>query len=145
MRKLVAIVSISALVLGLAAAPALAGKKKKTVTEEWQAVAAPGPFDPTAGAGACPENAIEGVQRVTHVFTTPGNGSMDISMTNFQGDWDLYAVDSDGNTLGQSTGFVEATTERIILTLKKGQEIGIMACNFIGTPTADLSLTYTYK
>lgn len=146
MRKLVAIVSISALVLGLATAPALAGKKKKTVTEDWSVMAVPGPFDPgTAFPEGCLGMSVEGVHRVSHAFTTPGTGVLDASMTNFVGDWDLYVADADGNELGRSAGFVDVTTERVIVSAKKGQELSIVACNLYGGPTADLSLTYTYK
>ncbi len=149
MRKAIVAMLVLGMVASLAAAPAIAGKKKKTkvVTEEWTATAVPGPFDPTvpAFAGACPEFAVEGVQRISHPFTAPGTGALDVSMTGFEGDWDLYLLDSAGAVVGQSTGFVDATTERVIYTAKKGQEFNILACNFIGSPQASLTLTHTYK
>lgn len=138
MRKLAAVVIAMGLVVGLVVAPASAGKKKKKVTEEWTATNVP-------GADACPAEAVEGVHKTTHVFTTPGKGILDVSMTGFQADWDLYLLDAEGNQLGASTGFVEATTERIIYAAPKGADLSIVACNYIGTPIANLSLVYTYK
>ena len=137
MRRFAASIVALGLVVGLIAPPAFAGKKKK-VTEEWTATGIP-------GADACPAEAVEGVHKTTHVFTTPGKGILDVSMTGFQADWDLYLLDADGNQLGASTGFVDATTERIIYAAPKGVDLNIEACNYIGSPVANLSLIYTYK
>ncbi len=139
MRKLLATLIAVGLVIGMVSAPATAAKKKKkkTVTEEWTAAGIP-------AADACYAEAVEGVHKTTHVFTTPGKGVLDVQMTGFQADWDLYLLDDAGNQLGSSTGFVEATTERIIYAAPKGAELSIVACNYLGGPAAELSLSFTY-
>lgn len=140
MKKLIAAVSIAGLLMSLAAAPALAGKKK-TVTEDWTATN-PVPF-PGMDAGC---GGQETLSRSTHPFTAPGTGSLNVTMDNFQVDWDLYVYDSAGNLLAASEGDSAATTEQIVgLKLKKAQEVGIVLCNWSGGPTADGHLVYTYK
>lgn len=138
MRKVVTMV----LVLGLFAAfatPASAGKKK--VEEEWTATA---PI-PNPAQTAAPGCGVEAVNFSTHPFTTPAKGILDVSMDQFQGDWDLYVKDADGNILGQSAGFIEATVERVVIPLGAKEDIIIETCNYAGGPTAHGFLTYTYK
>ncbi len=139
MRK--ALVLITAMGL-LAALVAPAAAKKKTVEEEWTATApVPGPaaqVDPSTCG-------IENASFVSHPFTTPGKGVLDVSMDQFVGDWDLYVKDADGNTIGSSSGFVEATVERVVIPLGAKEDIAIESCNFAGGPTAHLLLKYTYK
>ncbi len=141
MRKLIALALAGAMVASLGASPAIAKKKKKTVTEEWTAQALPNP----GNTGSASECGVEMVHFTTHDFSTPGAGQLDVRMNNFQADWDLYVTDGEGNELGSSTGFVEATEERVVIPLPKGQDIVILACNYAGGPTASLQLTYTYK
>src|SRR5918992_148496 len=101
MRKAVILIMAMGLVAALVA-PA-AAQKKKTVEEEWTATApVPGPaaqVDPSTCG-------IENASFVSHPFSTPGKGVLDVSMDQFVGDWDLYVRDGDGNTIGSSTGFV---------------------------------------
>ncbi len=139
MRKVIILILVMGLVAAFAA-PAAA--KKKKVEEEWTATA------PVPGPAAQVDNTncgIENASFVSHPFTTPGKGVLDVSMDQFVGDWDLYVRDADGNTIGSSAGFVEATVERVVIPLDAKQDITIQSCNFVGGPTAHLLLTYTYK
>ncbi|HEX2239955.1 MAG TPA: hypothetical protein VHJ82_02255 [Actinomycetota bacterium] len=140
MRKVVTLITAIGLLVALVA-PA-AAQKKKTVEEEWTATApVPGPaaqVDPSTCG-------VENASYVVHPFSTPGKGILDVTMDQFQGDWDLYVKDADGNVIGSSTGFVEATVERVVIPLGAKEDIQVHSCNFVGGPTAHLLLKYTYK
>lgn len=140
MRKTIAVMIAAGVVAAAVVAPAYAAKKK-TVTEEWTATN-PVPF-PGQDAGCTGQ---ETLSKTSHPFTAPGTGTLDVSMDNFVGDWDLYVYDTDGNILGASEGDTAATVERIAgLRLRKKTEVNVVLCNWSGGPTADAHLTYVYK
>ncbi len=132
MNRIVAVVAAAGIVASVLAAPAAA--KKKPVIEEWQVTAAPYPgaqdhTDPPTECG------VEGVTYAIHDFTTPYRGQLDVQIE-FQGEWDLYVTDGDGNLLGSSVAFTNVTQERVVLPLGPKVDIQIYACNFLGAPTA---------
>lgn len=148
MKKLTVLVLALALSALALAAPALAAKKK-TVTEDWTATN-PVPYPASfAGQGAGCQEGQDALTRTSHAFTAPGNGLLEVTLDNFQGDWDVFVYAGDA-IIGQSdAGQVISGAppgEKIIgLKLKKGQAIDILACNWLGGPTADAHLVYTYK
>jgi hypothetical protein len=134
-----ALVLVPALAVGAFAAPSVA--KPKPITKTFTAAATP---DPTPNAtGACTQD-VPGGEHV-EPFEVPAAGTLKVSITGFQGDWDLCVLDASGRVLGSSIGFVEATTETVQLKLKKKTALQIVAQNGIGTPTANGTITFTYK
>ena len=141
MSPRLALVLVPALAVGVAAAPSLAAPKPKPITKSWTATANP---DPTPNAtGACTQD-VPGGEHVEQ-FEAPAAGTLKVSITGFQGDWDLCVLDAKGAVVGSSTGFVEATTETVQIKLKKKTALQIVSQNGIGTPTANGTLTFTYK
>jgi hypothetical protein len=143
MRKGLALLVLAALMVSVAAGPATAAKKK-TVTEDWQVTAAPFPgaddhSDPATECGT------QDVNYAIHTFKTPGRGTLETVISGYQGEWDLYVTDSNGNLLGSSVQFMTGTEERATVTLPARAEVNIYACNFAGGPTAMGELTYVYK
>jgi hypothetical protein len=145
MRKAVISVLVVALVAGLVAAPASAGKKK-TKKEDWSMTGRPLPILSDASDTGCLEGQ-EGIHKTTHPFTTPGSGILEARIDNFQGDWDLYVVDENGVLAASDTSQLQGSPpqELILLPLKKGTDVAIVACNWAGGPTAEGHLVYTYK
>lgn len=140
MRKLVAIIAVIGLVGALAAAPAGAGKKKKKtkkVHETFEAQALP--FVNLAATGTERRSCFAGVEDVHWVaqdFKSPGKGSLRAYMEGFTGDWDLAIELADG-LLIYSLGDQIAQSppeEEVVVPLTKGDEIRILACNYLGEP-----------
>lgn len=145
MAKALRLLIATALVVAVGAAPATGAKKKtKTVSQEWQVVAAPFPgaedhSDPATECG------VEDVSYSIHSFSTPGKGTLTTRITGFEGEWDLYVTDGDGTLLGSSVNFMAGSEEKVTLKLPARTEANIYACNFLGGPTADADLKYVYK
>jgi hypothetical protein len=139
-KKLTVLICILGLLGALVATPALAGKKKKGT------FAAESPVPWPAGDG-CNEGE-EGVSKTTEAMKAPFDAVLTVTMENFQGDWDLFVTDADGNALASSvesqlTG--SAATEEVTILLKKGYAFGMVACNWGGGPSADVSWTLAGK
>lgn len=146
MRKALASILAAGLVFGMLAGPAVAGKKK--ITKTFTA----GPHVPLPNAtedlGHSCLAGEEGVHKTTIPFKTPGKGILDVSIENFQGDWDLYVIDAAGSRIGvsEASQLQEApAVEQIMIPLAAKKTYSIVACNFAGGPTADGTYTYTYK
>ncbi|HEX2239566.1 MAG TPA: hypothetical protein VHJ82_00265 [Actinomycetota bacterium] len=145
MRTAVGISVLAALLVGLITMPrASAEQRKKTVTEEWQATAAPYPgaddhSDPATECG------LENLTFTIHTFTTPAKGTLEARLSDFQGEWDLYVTDTEGRLLASSVNFMAGPQEQLTVPLPAKLDIEIYACNFLGGPTAQGALTYTYK
>ncbi|MDQ3985508.1 MAG: hypothetical protein M3280_03315 [Actinomycetota bacterium] len=145
MHRALTLVIIGALLAGANVAPSAAGgKKRKTVTEEWQAVAAPFPgaddhSDPATECG------VENVTYTIHGFSTPGKGTLTARIRDFEGEWDLYVTDADGTLLGSSVNFMAGPQESVTLRLPAKAKVRIYACNFLGGPTAAGDLRYVYR
>lgn len=144
MRRVLTLIILGSLLVGASSMPASAAKKKRTVTDEWQVIAAPFPgaedhSDPATECG------LEDVSYTIHSFSTPGKGTLTTRLSGFEGEWDLYVTDGDGTLLGSSVNFMAGPQEEVTLKLPAKAEINIYACNFLGGPTADADLKYTYK
>jgi hypothetical protein len=149
MRKGLGLALVAALALGALAAPhALAGTK--TVKKKFTA----GPHVPAPVLSEVDENgclnSVEGVNKTTVEYHTPAKGTLTAKISNFEGDWDLYVTDANGNVIGsshgdQTTGGVP-NTEQVVVRLGKNKHTLIVACDWAGTSqTADGSYTYKYK
>lgn len=126
--------------LATAAAPALAAPK--TVTKTYTANA-PVPFP---GSDAQDEGCYigqEGLQKHTHVFAIPAAGKLAVEMTGFQGDWDLTLFNAKGAIVAESAALPGTTVEKATAKVKKGDKISIVACNYLGTPSATVKYVYT--
>ena len=155
MRKLVALMAVIALVTSLSST-AVAAKPKK-VHETFGATLAPFPKLAAWGdpLGLTPPGCLagqEGVHRVAQEFTAPGKGSLRIYMEGFTGDHDLYVLVDDMIYGRSENGQVPIATtdiappeEEITLTLKKGQTITMVACNWLGQPEVLAHYEGTFK
>ena len=149
MRKMIAVALAAGLATAVVSGPAIAGKgKTKTVHKTFSAGPhAPAPILGDAEPNGC-FNSVDGVNKTTINYKTPGTGTLSVKLMNFEGDWDLFVADSKGNVLAASdasqlTG--DAPEENISLPLGKKQSISIVACNWAGGPTAEGHYTYKYK
>jgi len=138
MRKPIALMIVAGLAAGAVAGPATAGKRKtKHVHETFQAQALPlVNLQATETERRSCFAGIEDVHWVAQDFTSPGKGTLKAYMEGFTGDWDL-ALELEGGlvvyALGdQLTG--GAAREEVAAPLGKGDEIRILACNYLGEP-----------
>lgn len=121
----------------VAATPGTAGPKP--TSKSYTAAASP---DPSPNAeGGC-SRGIPGGEHIEPLkVTVPGK--LAVEMSDFQGDWDLCVFDSKGNTIGSSTGFIEATKESVSIKIKKTGEYTIVSQNLMGGATAAMKYTFT--
>lgn len=141
MRKVLLIVMVAALTVGMMA-PAGA-TKKKTKKGSFSAQALPYP-DP----GFKCLNGVEGVNKHSEPIRAGFSGILEAKMLNFEGDWDLFITDAEGKELAASvstqwTG--SPPEEEAGALVSKGQELLLVACNFLGGPSADVEWTLTAK
>lgn len=154
MRKTLVIVLVVGLVAAMVAAPAHAQKKKKKkqhkVEESFEAQGLPFPnLSSLTGTEqrSCLAG-IEGVHKTSHAFTTPGRGEMTAHMSGFTGDWDLFVTDADGKELNGSVGDQtagEPAEEEVWVALKAKEDVFVVACNWLGAPTAEVHFEYVYR
>jgi hypothetical protein len=155
MRRLVAILLCLSLVSAWGAAPSLARGKKK-VHDTFSASLLPFPklaawgdvvglTKPGCSAGQ------ENVHWVAKPFKAPGTGTLRVYMEGFQGDHDLYVFDKAGKTaLARSeeaqVGAPPAPSEEeILFPLKKGQQVLLVACNWLGQPQVEAHYQGTFR
>jgi len=154
MRKLIALTAALALVASLGAAPALAGKKKK-VHETFGATLAPFPKlaawgDPVGLTKPGCSSGQEGVHWVAQEFKAPGKGKLRLYMEGFTGDHDLYIYEP-GSELplyrseGSQYDGTDGPEEEIVASLKKGQTVLLVACNWLGHPDVIAHYEGTFK
>jgi hypothetical protein len=141
MRPRTALVASLVLVAGVGSfSPALAGPK--TITKTYTATAFP-PGPTNAAAGVC--NGDVPGSNFDETFKAPFKGKLQVDMTGFQGDWDMALV-QDGANSAESAQDVSAdpqTPEHIEgFKLKKGEEVVIRTCNFLGGPTANVKFVF---
>ena len=145
MTKTLGLLIVGALIVAVGAAPATGAKKRtRTVSQNWEVVAAPfpGADDHSDPANEC---GVEGVSYGIHSFSTPGKGKLTTLLSGFEGEWDLYVTDGDGSVLGSSVNFMTGSEEKVTLSLPAKTEVRIYACNFLGGPTAQAELKYVYR
>ena len=150
-------VALSLVVAGGALAPALAAPAKpKPITESYSMEHAPIPLplagiEGVDGTNSCTDPAFEGISTTTKTIKTTGAGTLQVDVTNFDGDWDITVLDDKGNVLGVGAGTATPTAlatpadEKLVIKTKKAMTLNIAICNFLGSPTADGKYTFTYK
>jgi hypothetical protein len=152
MRKTLVTMVVIGLVAGSFAAPATAQKKKqKKVEESFTAQALP--FPNLSSATETEDRGclagIEGVNKVSHAFTTPGAGTLTAHMAGFVGDWDLFITDAEGKEIDGSVNDqaldMAPAEEKVTVKLKKGQDVHIVPCNWLGAPQAEIHIEYVYR
>lgn len=148
-RTLVTIISL-ALVVGLVAGPAAAGKRKKKakpIQETFTVQALPFPkLSATGLEGTGCMAGQEGVNFIPHPFEAPFSGTLTATMTGFTGDWDLFLTDESGAELigsvnDQIQGGAEAV-EEVTFDIKKGTTVNIVPCNWLGAPEATVDYVF---
>ena len=143
MRKTIVLLVALSLVVTTAVA-ASAGKKKRTVKDAYP-VTAPVPYPVTATINevGCLE-ASEGIGKNTFVLAAKWTGVLDVKLTEFLGDWDLHIIDESGTPIASSTtGNTTVAEEQVTIFLRKGREIGIVACNWLGSANATVTYSLT--
>lgn len=139
MRKVIALVAAAAVLVAVAASPALAGKKK--VHDSFGATLAPFPNLSSATGTERPGCSAgqEGLHWVAQEFKSPGKGNLRLYMEGFTGDHDLYIFQDDvklaESVQDQTAG--GAPEEEIVVPLKKGQKVTLVACNWLGAPDVE--------
>lgn len=137
MRPRLVLAVLPLALVGVTAASSMAAPKQTKGT--FDAAATPDPT-PTAGEvcqGLTPTGRFEVPLKI------PAAGKLKVELTGFEGDWDLTLEDAKGKVLASSAGFVEATTETYQVKFKKPATVTIVACNFLGGPTAAGSYVFT--
>ncbi len=140
MHKTMAFLAALTLVLAVIAGPALAAKKREG---SFTATAIPYPLLPDG----CRESA-EGVNKVSEPFKAPFDGFLTVTMVDFQGDWDLFLNDPEGNFLEASDDAqLEGAppTEELVYGLHKSEEVLMVPCNWGGTPTATVNWQFVAR
>lgn len=151
-------VALAALVAAGAFAPAVAAPPKpKPIVEEWSMQHAPVPLplvgiEGVDGTNSCTDPAFEGLSTTTKTIKTKGAGTLEVTITDFSGDWDITVMDDKGRVLGiggpttTPTALAESgATEKAVIKTKKAMTLVVATCNFLGGPTAEGKLVFTYK
>ena len=144
-RLLTAVAAAGAVAL---AVPAGAAPKKITKSYD-VTLPVPFPVDESVPDMTGCINGQETATRNTTVITLPATGTLSVKV-DFEGDWDLYLLDSKGSTVAasenfQPTGSVDPAQEKLTWKkAKKGQQVSIVVCNWLGLPDATVSYTLTY-
>ena len=136
-----------ALTVGVVTTPSALANHKKPISETYTASAAPDPGNFVTGT------LCDGVNPATlgehlHEFAAPEAGTLEVVVTDYQGDWDLAVRNAKGGNVGESGsgGYmpVAGTDEKVKIKIKKAEKLTIVACNWAGSPTATVKYTFTY-
>jgi hypothetical protein len=129
-----------------------AGAKPKPITQTFQATAAaPDPTNWAGQAGAQVYSVCQGTVPPSQYkldFTAPAAGKLVVDLSNFKGDWDLLLTDKSGKELtyggASDLGTTSSVSEKMTYKFKKKMDAVIIACNWVGGPTADGKYTFTF-
>lgn len=153
-------VALSLVVAAGAVAPALAAvkAKPKPITQSWSMEHVPLPIplageEDIDGTNSCTNSAFEGISITTKTIKTTGAGTLEVILSDFAGDWDITVLDDKGKALGIGSGTTTGDpsslgtglTEKAVIKTKKPMTLNIAACNFLGGPSAEGKLTFTYR
>ena len=101
----------------------------------------------TATAPPAPDCSI-GFNEASEPFVTPFGGFLFLEMNDFVGDWDLFLRDSEGVKVKASTNSNDPVFghpgEKISLWLPGGREFSMVACNYSGGRTAEVTYSFTH-
>lgn len=126
-------------------APAVAAPKPKPKPIVVSYTTGPTTPDPTtSGTPNDTCDVVNPTARDRHAFKVPAAGRLQVAMQQ-TGDWALAVRDKDGATLSKSDGGSPTDVESIDMRFKKAGQISVDACNFLGAPTAKITITFTYK
>lgn len=137
MRKGVTALLILALVAVIAVAPATAAKKKSGSFSAENPVPHP---DPAAGCPGAPDD----LSRTVVPLKIPFSGVLTVTMSDFMGDWDLFLTDADGEHIVSATESQlqgAPPQEEVTIYLPKGFSVQMLACNWVGGPSAEVAWT----
>lgn len=150
MRKVLAGLAIAG--LAIAAVPGSASAAGTRTIKKEVTFTAPLPqpvYTDVDPDGCLWENSQEDVSKDTYTFKTPkhrGQGTLNFRLDGFEGDWDLYALNKNGDILAESTADETVPYETVIIKLPGATSVDIVACNWQSTtPSADGHLVYKYK
>lgn len=134
---------ISVALLLLVGLPAAGQAAPRKVEGGFTATAFPYP-QVTGGAGTC-LNGLEGVHKKTVPFRTPFGGLLEVELTGYRGDWVAFVAErsTHGYTESDFSYLAESTGGVLSVWLPGKSAYHLIACNFLGTPTA--TLTYSLR
>ena len=141
MRKTIALTIAAAALAAVFVGPASAGGGKH-VSESFGATLAPFPKlaavgDPAGVTKPGCSAGQEGIHWVGQEFTAPGNGTLRFYSEGFTGDHDIYIYDGETPLLrGEQSQVPDGAPpeEELLLKMKKGQTVTLVACNWLGQP-----------
>lgn len=138
MRKALTSLWAVVVVASVAAPPASAhGALSETYT-----VSANTPLPLQNPKGRCSAG-VEDVHKDSHSFQLPRAGTLTVRLDEYVGDWDVEIVDKKtGSVFAYADGVADAV-QTVGATLSADQEVDIVACNFVGGPTARVSFTFS--
>lgn len=134
---------ISVALFLLAGLPATAQAAPRRVEGRFTATAFPY-TQATGGAGTC-LNGLEGVHKKTVPFRAPFGGLLEVELTGYSGYWFAYVTErsNHGYTEGDFSFLAEGDGGVLSVWLPGKRTYHLIACNFLGTPTA--TLTYSLR
>jgi hypothetical protein len=139
-----AVLALAILAAGSAAAP-MAQAAPKPVKKTYTATA-PMP-DPTNFAGqgysVCAQNVPQSFH--TEEFKVPAAGTVKVELVGYQGDWDLLLMDGKDQEMAYGGAIEPGAPEIAQVKFKKAAVVKIVACNWAGGPTGQVTYTFTYK
>lgn len=127
-----------------AVAPVALAAPPKPITKTYP-VTAPLP-DPSnwanQGYSVCAQNVPMSYQ--TEPFKVPAAGTLKVELSKYEGDWDLLIMDGKGKELGAGGSSDLGVPEVAQVKFKKATEVDIVACNWAGGPTGEVTYTFTF-
>jgi len=136
-------VTLGILTAATAVAPAAVANPTKPITKTYS-VTAPAP-DPSNWAGQGYSVCAQNVPGSYHIepFKVPAAGTLKVELSKFTGDWDLLLMDGKGKELAYGGSSDVTGSEISQVKFKKAGEVQIVACNWAGGPTGEVTYTYT--
>jgi hypothetical protein len=135
-------VAVAALALVTAAGSgALAGPKP--ITKTYTATAPmPDPTNFVGGYSVCAQNVPGSFH--TEEFTVPEAGTLKVELTDYEVDWDLLLMNGKDEEIAYSGSGGVGAPEVVQVKFKKKTPVKIVACNWAGGPTGQVTYTFTY-
>lgn len=136
-------VTIAVLAAATVAAPA-ALAAPKPITETYTATAPlPDPTNVAGGYSVCAQKVPQSFH--VHEFEVPAAGTLKVELTKYEVDWDLLLMDGDDEELAYSGSGGVGGPEVAQVKFKKPGVVKIVACNWSGGPTGQVTYTFTFK
>ena len=137
----------------VATTPALAAKPKpKPIKGSYSVTLYPDPTPDVSGEAGKDMNCGPNPKSTDlHAFTVPAAGTLQVNLENAAGptpsgdllwDWDLFLLDSGGQTIDASIS--PGGSEAMKTKFKGKQAVQIQVCNLTGTTSGTVSYTFTY-